>query len=63
MTWRACVRASRKFTFKCPTCDRVSVQNNTVVDEDTRMACHNVNQHQGGGVRIMKLVKEGITGG
>ena len=57
MRWRVFVRASRKFTFICPSCGRLSKQNNTVVDETTDMRCHNVDKHKGGGVRRMKVQK------
>ena len=49
------MRKSRKFTFYCSYCGRVSKQNNTVVDETTAMYCHNVMKHKGGGPRRMKV--------
>lgn len=53
------MRAFVKVRFVCPTCGRVSEQNNTVVRKDTYMLCLNTAEHNNRKTRIMKVEKGG----
>ena len=48
-------RLHKRFVFACPTCGKVSVQNNTVVRADTQVLCLNVSEHKNKQTRIMKV--------
>ena len=51
-------RPHKRIVFECPTCGFVSVQNNSVVDEDTAMFCLHVDEHSDKTSRIMKVRKD-----